>query len=90
MKHIIYVVILTAALLSFGRQQSAAQGADAAAEQEVRQTIEKYRTALLQRDAATLEQISTSSLLWERSNIRLPFSIRRERVALGCRTERMR
>jgi ketosteroid isomerase-like protein len=57
MKHIIYVVILTAALLSFGRQQSAAQGADAAAEQEVRQTIEKYRTALLQRDAATLEQI---------------------------------
>jgi ketosteroid isomerase-like protein len=57
MKHIIYVAILTAALLSFGRQQSAAQGADAAAEQEVRQTIEKYRTALLQRDAATLEQI---------------------------------
>src|SRR6266404_9761462 len=57
MKHIIHVVILTAALLSFGRQQSAAQGADAAAEQEVRQTTEKYRTALLQRDAATLEQI---------------------------------
>jgi ketosteroid isomerase-like protein len=57
MKHIIYVAILTVALLSFGRQQSAAQGADAVAEQEVRQTIEKYRTALLQRDAATLEQI---------------------------------
>jgi ketosteroid isomerase-like protein len=57
MKHIIYVAILTVALLSFGRQQSVAQGADAVAEQEVRQTIEKYRTALLQRDAATLEQI---------------------------------
>jgi len=57
MKHIIYIAILTVALLSFGRQQSAAQGADAAAEQEVRQTIEKYRTALLQRDAAALEQI---------------------------------
>jgi Protein of unknown function (DUF3225). len=57
MKHIIYVAILTVALLSFGRQQSVAQGADAAAEQEVRQTIEKYRTALLQHDAATLEQI---------------------------------
>jgi hypothetical protein len=57
MKHIIYVAILTLALLLFGRQQSVAQGADAAAEQEVRQTIEKYRTALLQRDAATLEQI---------------------------------
>jgi ketosteroid isomerase-like protein len=57
MKHIIYVAILTLALLSFGWQQSAAQGADAAAEQEVRQAIEKYRTALLQRDVATLEQI---------------------------------
>src|SRR5712692_5992796 len=57
MKHIIYVAILTVALLSLGRQQSVAQGADAAAEQEVRQTIKKYRTALLQRDAAALEQI---------------------------------
>jgi ketosteroid isomerase-like protein len=57
MKHIIYVAILTVALLSFGRQQSVAQGADAAAEQEVRQTIKKYRTALLQKDAATLGQI---------------------------------
>ena len=57
MKRITYVAILTVALLSFGRQQSVAQGADAAAEQEVRQTIEKYRTALLQKDAATLERI---------------------------------
>ena len=57
MKQIIYVAILTVAVLSLGRQQSVAQGADAAAEQEVRQTIQKYRTALLQRDAATLEQI---------------------------------
>ena len=57
MKHIIYVAILTMALLSFGRQQSVAQGADAAAEREVRQAIQKYRTALLQRNAATLEQI---------------------------------
>jgi ketosteroid isomerase-like protein len=57
MKNIIHIAILTLALLSFGRQQSTAQGADAAAEQEVRQTIEKYRTALVQRDAATLEQI---------------------------------
>jgi ketosteroid isomerase-like protein len=57
MKQIIHVAILAVALLSFGRQQSVAQGADAAAAQEVRQTIEKYRTALLQRDAATLEQI---------------------------------
>ncbi len=57
MKHIIYGAILTLALLSFGRQQSIAQGEDAGAEQEVRQTIEKYRTALLQKDAATLERI---------------------------------
>jgi len=60
MKPIIYVAILTVALLSFGRQQSVAQGADAAAEQEVRQAIKKYREALLKRDAATLEQIWTN------------------------------
>jgi len=57
MKHIVYAAILTVALLSVGRQQSVAQGANTAAEQEVRQTIEKYRTALLQKDAATLERI---------------------------------
>jgi ketosteroid isomerase-like protein len=57
MKYITYVGILAMALLSFGRQQSVAQGADAGAEQEVRQAIKKYRTALLQRDAATLAQI---------------------------------
>ena len=57
MKQIIYAAILTVALLSFGRQQSVAQGADAAAEQDVRQAIKKYREALLQRDAAALEQI---------------------------------
>ena len=57
MKYVIHAAILIVALLSFGRQQSVAQGADTAAEQEVRQTIEKYRTALLQKDAATLERI---------------------------------
>jgi ketosteroid isomerase-like protein len=57
MKRIIYAAILTVALLSFGRQQSVAQGGDAAAEQEVRQAIKKYREALLRRDAAALEQI---------------------------------
>src|SRR6266446_9065726 len=57
MKHVIYAAILTVTLLSFGRQQSVAQGADAAAEQEVRQAIKKYRTALLHKDAAALEQI---------------------------------
>jgi len=57
MKHIVYAAILTVALLSVGRQQSVAQGADTAAEQEVRQTIEKHRKALLQKDAATLERI---------------------------------
>ena len=57
MKYLIYAAILTVALLSFARQESVAQGADAAAEREVRQTIEKYRTALLQKDAATLERI---------------------------------
>ena len=57
MKYIVYAAILTAALLSVGRQQSVAQGADTGAAQEVRQTIEKYRAALLQKDGATLERI---------------------------------
>ena len=57
MKHIIYAAIVTVALLSSGRQQSVAQGADTAAEREVRQTMEKYRMALVQRDTATLERI---------------------------------
>jgi len=57
MKYVIHAAILIVALLSSGRQQSMAQGANAAAEQEVRQTIEKYRKALLQKDAATLERI---------------------------------
>ena len=57
MKYLIHAAILTVALLSVGRQQSVAQGTDTAAEQEVRQTIQKYRTALVQKDAATLERI---------------------------------
>src|SRR5256886_16017248 len=57
MKHIVYAAILTVALLSVGRQQSIAQGATTAAEQEVRQTIEKYRKSLLQKDATTRERI---------------------------------
>jgi len=57
MKQIIYIAIVTVALLSFGRQQSVAQGADAATEQEVKQAIKKYREALLQRDASALKQI---------------------------------
>ena len=59
MKYVIHAAILIVALLSFGRQQSVAQGADTAAEQEVRQAIKKYRAALLQKDAAALEQIWT-------------------------------
>ncbi len=55
MKHITYLAMLTAALLSVGRQQSVAQETNAAPEKEVRQTLETYRTALLKRDAAALE-----------------------------------
>src|SRR5438477_4152346 len=57
MKYLIHAAILTAALVSFGRQQSVAQGADTAADQEVRQTIEKDRTGLVQKDGDTLERI---------------------------------
>lgn len=59
MKHIIYLTALTVALLICQGQQSAVLGAESATEQEVRQALEKYRTALVNRDAATLEQIWT-------------------------------
>jgi ketosteroid isomerase-like protein len=50
---------ITIALLSFAFGQSATQqeSQDNKSEQEVRQMIEKYRTALLKRDASALEKI---------------------------------
>ena len=59
MKHNIPHLAITMALLSFASGQSATQqeSENRKSEQEVRQTIEKYRTALLQRDIPTLEKI---------------------------------
>ena len=57
MKHVTYTAILAIALLTLAGRQSTVQGADAAAEKEIREMIEKYRTALLKRDAPTLEKI---------------------------------
>jgi ketosteroid isomerase-like protein len=59
MKRCIPQLIFSAALVSFAFGQSATQleSENSKSEQEVRQTIEKYRTALLQRDVATLEKI---------------------------------
>jgi ketosteroid isomerase-like protein len=59
MKRLISHLGINAALLSlaFGQSPSAQQPAKGTSEQEVRQMIEKYRTAILQRDMATLEKI---------------------------------
>jgi ketosteroid isomerase-like protein len=59
MKRFISYVAINMALLSlaFGQSPSAQHPANSASEQEVRQMIEKYRTAILQRDVATLEKI---------------------------------
>lgn len=59
MKHNIPHLTITMALLSFAFGQSAPQqgSENRKSEQEVRQTIEKYRTALLQRDIPMLEKI---------------------------------
>jgi ketosteroid isomerase-like protein len=50
---------MSMALLSFAFGQAANQGdsENSKSEQEVRQAIEKYRTALVQRDTAALEKI---------------------------------
>lgn len=59
MKRFISYVAINTALFSFafGQSPSAQQPANGTSEQEVRQMIEKYRTAILQRDIATLEKI---------------------------------
>jgi ketosteroid isomerase-like protein len=59
MKRFISHLTITMALLSFviGQSSTAQQPANSTSEQEVRQMIEKYRTAILQRDVATLEKI---------------------------------
>ena len=59
MKRFISHLAINMALLPFvfGQSPSAQQPANSRSEQEVRQMIEKYRTAILQRDVATLEKI---------------------------------
>ena len=59
MKHIIPYIVINVALqsLAFGQSVIQREPADSRSEQEVRQTIEKYRAALLRRDIPALEQI---------------------------------
>ena len=59
MKRFISHLAINIALSSFafGQSPTAQQSANSTSEQEVRQMIEKYRTAILQRDIATLEKI---------------------------------
>ena len=59
MKRCIPHLVITMALMSFAFGQSTTQqeSKDSKTEKEVRQMIGKYRTALLQRDIATLEKI---------------------------------
>ena len=59
MKRFISHLAINIALLSFafGQSPTSQQPANSTSEQEVRQMIEKYRTAILQRDIATLEKI---------------------------------
>src|SRR4029450_8309733 len=61
MKRIISYLVITVALASFAFGQSVTpkESADSSSEQEVRQTIEKYRAALLRRDTPALERIWT-------------------------------
>jgi ketosteroid isomerase-like protein len=59
MKRFISHLAINMGLLSFafGQSPTAQQPANSTSEQEIRQMIEKYRTAILQRDIATLEKI---------------------------------
>jgi ketosteroid isomerase-like protein len=57
MKPVIACVAMTIALLSFAFGESEQESTDKKTEQEIRQQIEKYHTALLQRDIPVLEKI---------------------------------
>src|SRR4030095_9508067 len=61
MKRIISYLVITVAVASFafGQSLTPKESADSSSEQGVRQTIEKYRAALLRRDASALERIWT-------------------------------
>jgi ketosteroid isomerase-like protein len=61
MKRIIPYIAITIALVSFafGQSRMPQESMSSTSEHEVRQAIEKYRTALLRRDIPTLEQIWT-------------------------------
>ena len=61
MKRIISYAVINVAVLSFtfGQSAIAQESGSSTSEQEVRQAIEKYRTALLRRDIPALEQIWT-------------------------------
>jgi hypothetical protein len=57
MENCIHHLLISMALVSLAFAQSQPQQNAAASEKEVREMIEKYRTALLQRDIAALEKI---------------------------------
>ncbi len=57
MKCIIPFIAITSALLSFAFGQAQQEPAQSKSEQEIRQMIEKYRTAFLRHDIPTLEKI---------------------------------
>ena len=59
MKRFISHLAINMALLSslFGQSPTAQQPASSTSEQEIRQIIKKYRSAILQRDVASLEKI---------------------------------
>jgi ketosteroid isomerase-like protein len=50
-------IMIAVSSFAFGQSAASQQSASSASEQEIRQMIEKYRTAILQRDIATLEKI---------------------------------
>ncbi len=57
MKRTTLYIAVTVTFLSFAFGEAQQEPENSKSEQEVRQTIEKYRTALLQRDIPTLEKI---------------------------------
>jgi ketosteroid isomerase-like protein len=57
MKHPLFVILISLAVMPFGFAQTPTAADNKTAEQEVKQMIEQYRTALTKKDTAALERI---------------------------------
>src|SRR5881296_4428738 len=87
MKWTTLYIAVTVTFLSFGQSPTQQESQDNKSEQEVRQAIEKYRTALLQRDIPALEKIWADDYVFVNASGEILTKVQRlENVKSGATT----